>query len=37
MSQEVKEAYSGLVKFGKDSARFLEVCEKPDAAGTFVN
>lgn len=33
--QDAKDAYGGLVQFGKDSARFLSVCEKPDAAGKF--
>ena len=34
MSKEIKEGYEGLIKFGKDSARFMEVCEKPDVAGS---
>ena len=33
MSKEIKDGVESVKKFAKDSARFLEVCEKPDVAG----
>lgn len=32
MNKEIEETVGSLKKFGNDSIRFLEVCEKPDVA-----